>query len=357
MTVQEIQKLRGELDEINDQLLHLLNRRASIAEQIGEIKKEHNIPLYDPEREQAIFAKMVENNPGPLDNEAIEHLFKEIVKACLDLEKKSTESQLLVSRDVQKADTTVRVGDLVFGGGSPIVIAGPCAVESEAQMADVAGRLRQLDVFLLRGGAFKPRTSPYSFQGLGREGLRILREVADRFGMKVVSEVMSAEHLEWAEDYVDMIQIGARNMQNFELLKEVGKVKKPVLLKRGLSATLEELVLAAEYIYARGNTEIVLCERGIRTFEQWTRNTLDLSAVPILKLKTHLPVIVDVSHSTGRKDIIIPISKAALAAGADGLMVEVHSNPKVARSDAHQQLTIPEFTALMEGLGLVCCKS
>lgn len=353
MTVQEIQKLRVELDDINDQLLHLLNRRASIAQKIGEIKKENNIPLYDPEREQAIFTKMVANNPGPLDHETIEHLFKEIVKACLDLEKKSTESQLLVSRDVKKGNTTVRVGDVVFGGGTPVMIAGPCAVESEQQMTDVAGQLRKLDVLLLRGGAFKPRTSPYSFQGMGREGLRILREVADQFGMKVVSEVMSAEHLEWAEDYVDMVQIGARNMQNFELLKEVGQAKKPVLLKRGLMATLEELVLAAEYIYARGNTEIVLCERGIRTFEQWTRNTLDLSAVPILKLKTHLPIIVDVSHSTGRKDIIVPISKAALAAGADGLMVEVHSNPKVARSDAHQQLTIPEFTALMEGIGLL----
>ncbi len=353
MTIERIKELRGELDQINDQLLELFSRRAKIVQEVGRIKKENNLPLYDPEREQDMYARLVAKNPGPFSDEIIERLFKEVARASLELQEKANEKQLLVSRETRCEDTQVLLGEVIFGGSEPVIIAGPCAVESVQQMDEVAKELSKMNVPVLRGGAFKPRTSPYSFQGLGKEGLRILKAAAERNGMKVVSEVMSAEHLEWAEDYVDMIQIGTRNMQNFELLKEVGQVKKPVLLKRGFAATLEELVLAAEYIYARGNTQIVLCERGIRTFENWTRNTLDLSAVPILKLKTHLPVIVDVSHSTGRKDIIIPISKASLAAGADGLMVEVHCNPARARSDAHQQLNLAEFARLLEGLELM----
>ncbi len=353
MTLQSIQNLREELDKINGQLLDLLNRRAEIVQQIGKIKKENNLPIYDPEREQAMYAKIVAKNMGPFSDETIEHLFKEIAKASTKLQEKQNEKQLLVSREMRKEDTKVIVGDVVIGGEKRVIMAGPCAVESLEQMMKVAEKLNQLGVTILRGGAFKPRTSPYSFQGLGKEGLQIMRQVADKYGMKVISEVMSAEHLEIAEEYVDMIQVGARNMQNFELLKDVGQSKKPVFLKRGFMSTIEELVLAAEYIYARGNTQIVLCERGIRTFEKWTRNTLDLSAVPILKLKTHLPVVVDVSHSTGRKDIITPISKAALAVGADGLMVEVHNSPQMARSDAHQQLNFEEFEMLMESLGLV----
>lgn len=353
MTVKELQQLRQELDALNDHILELLSERARIVQRVGQVKKENNLPLYDPEREQAMYAKIVAKNPGPFPDETIAHLFKEIARASLELQQKSTEEQLLVSREIRQEDTTVMVGDIKIGSGKPVIIAGPCAVENLGQMMKVAEGLSSLGISLLRGGAFKPRTSPYSFQGLGREGLQIMRDVADRFGMKVISEVMSAEHLEWAEDYVDMIQIGARNMQNFELLKEVGHCNKPVLLKRGLAATLEELVLAAEYIYARGNTQIVLCERGIRTFEHWTRNTLDLSAIPILKLKTHLPIMVDVSHSTGRKDIIVPISRAAIAAGADGLMVEVHDNPAGARSDANQQLDLKEFEILLNEIKTV----
>ncbi|MCK4258906.1 MAG: bifunctional 3-deoxy-7-phosphoheptulonate synthase/chorismate mutase [Halanaerobiales bacterium] len=353
MTFQEIQKLREELDVINKQLLKLLNRRAEVVQKVGQIKKENNLPIYDPEREQVMYAKIVANNTGPFSDETIEHLFKEIAKASTKLQEKQKEKQLLVSREMRKEDTKVIVGDLVIGGEKPVIMAGPCAVESMEQMMQTAEKLSDMGVGILRGGAFKPRTSPYSFQGLGQEGLRIMRVVADNFGLKVISEVMSAKQLELAEEFIDIIQVGARNMQNFELLKEVGLSKKPVFLKRGLMSTLEEFVLAAEYIYARGNTQIILCERGIRTFEQWTRNTLDLSAVPILKLKTHLPVVVDVSHSTGRKDIIVPISKAALAVGADGLMVEVHNNPQRARSDAHQQLCLEEFEMLMESLGLM----
>lgn len=352
MTIEHIQKLRKNLDKINEELLVLLGKRGEIVQRIGEIKKQNNLPLYDPERELQMFKNIVEKNTGPYSDEAIEHIFKEIAKASLNLQEKQQEKQLLVSRDSRNEDTQVTIGDAVFGGKQPVLIAGPCAVENREQMDDIASELSALGIQILRGGAFKPRTSPYSFQGLGIEGLKIMRKAADQVGMAVVSEVMSIEQLEGAFEYIDMIQIGARNMQNFELLKEVGRTNKPILLKRGFMATLEELVLAAEYIYARGNNQIVLCERGIRTFERWTRNTLDLSAVPILKIKTHLPVIVDISHSTGRKDIILPIAKAALAVGADGLMIEVHNNPSHARSDAHQQLNLPEFANLIAELEL-----
>lgn len=208
---------------------------------------------------------------------------------------------------------------------------------------------------MLRGGAFKPRTSPYDFQGLGEEGLKILREVADELDLKVVSEIVTPSDIEKATEYVDVIQIGARNMQNFELLKAAGNVRTPVLLKRGMSATIEEFLFAAEYIVSRGNTQVMLCERGIRTYEKWTRNTLDISAVPILKNESHLPVFVDVTHATGRRDILLPCAKAALAAGADGVMIEVHPNPAVALSDARQQVDIPtfeEFVAELRSSGL-----
>lgn len=223
------------------------------------------------------------------------------------------------------------------------MIAGPCSVESYEQVRTVAKALKEAGMTVMRGGAFKPRTSPYDFQGLGIEGLKILKEVADEFGLKTISEIVDPAHIELACDYIDVIQIGARNMQNFELLKAAGDVRTPILLKRGLAATLDEFVHAAEYIVSRGNSQVMLIERGIRTYEKATRNTLDISAVPILKQETHLPVLVDVTHSTGRKDILAPCAKAALAAGADGVMVEVHPDPATALSDAAQQLNIPQF--------------
>lgn len=203
---------------------------------------------------------------------------------------------------------------------------------------------------LMRGGAFKPRTSPYDFQGLGVEGLQILRQVADEFDLAIISEILNPNDVEMALDYVDVIQVGARNMQNFDLLRAVGKVNKPVLLKRGLAATIDEFINAAEYIIAQGNDQIILCERGIRTYERATRNTLDISAVPILKKETHLPVVVDVTHSTGRRDLLLPTAKAALAIGADAVMAEVHPDPAVALSDSAQQMDIPEFHRFMEEL-------
>jgi len=262
----------------------------------------------------------------------------------------ANERKLLVSRQSKQDDTVLRVKNVEIGGGSHVMVAGPCSIESREQLLTVANALKDAGVPILRGGAYKPRTSPYDFQGLGLEGLKLMKEAAEVTGLVTVSEIMSPAQIDIAAPYIDIFQIGARNMQNFELLKAVGQTDHPVLLKRGLSATLEEFVLAAEYILSGGNSRVMLIERGIRTFEKWTRNTLDISAVPILKQETHLPVLVDVTHATGRKDILLSCAKAALAAGADGIMVEVHPKPEEALSDAKQQITIEEFNALWNGL-------
>jgi 3-deoxy-7-phosphoheptulonate synthase/chorismate mutase len=339
----QLEQLRKQLDSINSQLLELISERASIAKLIGEVKQKQGIPKFDPVREHAMLESLVEANKGPFDDATIRHLFKQIFKASLDLQKTNHRKELLVSRKKQSADTVITVKDLSIGGASSVMVAGPCSVESREQLRTVAAALKESGVKLMRGGAFKPRSSPYDFQGLGIEGLKLMKEVADEFGLATISEIVDPAHIEIAGQYIDFIQIGARNMQNFELLKAAGESRTPVVLKRGLAATLEEFILAAEYIVSRGNNQVILIERGIRTYEKWTRNTLDISAVPILKQETHLPVLVDVTHSTGRKDILVPCAKAALAAGADGIMVEVHPNPPTALSDADQQLDIPQF--------------
>jgi 3-deoxy-7-phosphoheptulonate synthase len=243
---------------------------------------------------------------------------------------------------------TVKVGELVFGGERPLVIAGPCAVESREQIIEIAQALKNIGVDVIRGGAYKPRTSPYSFQGLGEEGLKFLREASNLTGIPVVSELMDASDIERICKYVDIIQIGSRNMHNYSLLKAVGQLSKPVLLKRGMSATIKEWIMAAEYIAHYGNDQIILCERGIRTFDTYTRNTLDLAAVPIMKKETGLPVIVDPSHGTGMRELVVPMSMAALAAGADGIMVEVHQNPDEALSDGEQSLNLEEYEGLLK---------
>lgn len=253
----------------------------------------------------------------------------------------------LVSRELQAHDSIVSIAGVKVGGGNFTVIAGPCSVESEDQLFGVAKMLSQHNIPLLRGGAFKPRTSPYSFQGLGVAGLELLKAAKAKYNMPVVSEIIDPNDAELMYDYVDCYQVGARNMQNFRLLEAVGKQDKPVLLKRGMSATIEELLLAAEYIINAGNSNVILCERGIRTFETATRNTLDLSAVAYLKEKSHLPVFVDPSHGTGVKSLINPLSRAAVAVGADGIIVEAHLNPKEALSDGHQALTAEDFATLM----------
>jgi 3-deoxy-7-phosphoheptulonate synthase len=256
----------------------------------------------------------------------------------------------LASRDFRRENTVVTVGGVEVGGTRLAVIAGPCAVENRMLMVEIAKGVKEGGANLLRGGAFKPRTSPYAFQGLEEEGLQYLAEARDRTGLPIVTEVMDGRDIELIARYADMLQIGARNMQNFRLLKEVGLCKKPVLLKRGISATIKEWLMSAEYILAGGNRDVILCERGIRTFETATRNTLDLSAIPVLKQMTHLPVIVDPSHAVGKWDLVAPMAKAAVAAGADGLLIEVHANPEEALCDGEQSLKPRAFKQLMEDL-------
>src|ERR1700690_3755374 len=254
----------------------------------------------------------------------------------------------LASKEIRKEKTVVKVGKYSIGGSQFVVMAGPCSVETREQILKSAEVVKKAGAQVLRGGAFKPRTSPYSFQGLEEEGLKLLAEAREKTGMPFVTEVITPTDVALVADYADMLQIGARNMQNFALLKEVGKIKKPVLLKRGMSNTVKELLMSAEYIMSQGNYNVVLCERGIRTFEDYTRNTCDLSAVPALKELSHLPVIVDPSHGTGVRSLIAPLSKAAVAVGADGLIIEVHPNPEEAYSDGAQSLMPKQFEKLME---------
>lgn len=351
MSNDQLENLRSQLDQLNLQILDLLNQRAALSQEIGKVKLAQGINKFDPERERFMLNQITENNQGPFTDSTVQYLFKQIFKASLDLQKVSSQKTLLVSRKKKEEDTIVEVGSVKVGvAGEPLLIAGPCSVESTEQVREVAKTLQAQGIKMLRGGAYKPRTSPYDFQGLGVEGLKILRKVGDEFGLKVISEIVTPADIEVATEYLDVIQIGARNMQNFELLKAAGKVKTPILLKRGLSATIEEFIYAAEYILANGNSNVMLCERGIRTYEKATRNTLDISAVPILKQETHLPVFVDVTHSTGRRDLLLPTARAALAIGADGVMVEVHPDPETALSDAKQQLSIPQFNEFLAQL-------
>lgn len=263
--------------------------------------------------------------------------------------KRVSEPYKAANRKFHTDDTVIRIGRSAFGGGHFGVIAGPCSIESNEQIIEVAMKVKEAGASFLRGGAFKPRTSPYSFQGLRDDGIRMLLEAKKASGLPIVTEIMSLAHYDLFAD-VDIIQVGARNMQNFEMLKELGKCDKPILLKRGLSSTIEELLMSAEYIMSSGNTQIILCERGIRTFETATRNTLDISAIPLLKKLTHLPVIVDPSHATGIASLVPPLAKAAVVSGADGLMIEVHSHPAAALCDGAQSITPAQFASLMQSV-------
>jgi 3-deoxy-7-phosphoheptulonate synthase len=256
-------------------------------------------------------------------------------------------SYKLASRHFKPAGTVVKIGGVEIGGNKVVTMAGPCSVETEEQIECAAQIVSNAGAQVIRGGAFKPRSSPYSFQGLGEDGLKIMRQAADRHGLLVVSEVMDRTQVPLLVDYADILQVGARNMQNFNLLRELGGIRKPVLLKRGISATIEEVLLSAEYILSGGNYEVILCERGIRTFETQTRNTFDVSAFPVLKRLTHLPVIGDPSHGTGKRDYVVPMARAAVAAGADGLIIEVHHDPDHAVSDGAQTLRPEQFTEMM----------
>ena len=264
-----------------------------------------------------------------------------------------TEPYKLASRTFRQENTVITIGDLRIGGDEVVVMAGPCSAETEEQVESSAAAVKRAGAKVLRGGAFKPRSSPYSFQGLGEDGLRLLRAAADRHNLALITEIMEISQLEVIEKYAHILQVGARNMQNFSLLRELGKTRTPVMLKRGISATIEEWLLSAEYILAGGNTEVMLCERGIRTFESYTRNTLDISAIPVVKQLCHLPVLVDPSHGTGRRDKVTPMARAAVAAGADGLLIEVHCDPDHAFSDGAQSLFPAQFDRLMAELRII----
>jgi len=259
----------------------------------------------------------------------------------------------LASREFKPGNTVIKVKDLEIGSDALVLMAGPCAVEGKEQFLATARLLKEAGASILRGGAFKPRSSPYAFQGLGEEGLKIMAEAREETGLPIVTEIVDPKDVELVTHYADILQVGARNMQNFILLKELGKVNKPILLKRGLSATIEEWLMAAEYIMSAGNFEVILCERGIRTYETATRNTLDLSAVPLVKKLSHLPIIVDPSHGTGKRDLVAPMAKAAVAAGVDGLMIEVHIDPAIALSDGPQSLPPEQFSSLVKELGVL----
>ena len=349
---QKIQSLRVRIDALNLELLALLSERAALAAEIGAEQTALGMSQYDPVREQRMLEDLVAANGGPFDDATLKSLFKQIFQASMQLGQTQEKRSYLTSRSSKPVDSVVSVGGIELGSGrAPVLIAGPCAVESREQVMAVAAHVAARGVSLFRGGAYKPRTDPYSFQGLGEEGLRLAREACDKHGLKFVSEIVSSVDLPLFEEHVDLLQIGARNMQNYTLLRAAGRSSKPVLLKRGLAATVEEWLMAAEYLLAEGNPNVILCERGIRTFERYTRNTLDVSAVALAKLETHLPVLVDVTHSGGRRDLLVALTKAGLAVGADGIMIEVHPNPAVALSDQKQQVDFEQFDAYLESVG------
>jgi 3-deoxy-7-phosphoheptulonate synthase len=291
-------------------------------------------------------AVCITGNTGTVDLGSLESMAGVI--ECIPV----TKPYKLVSRDVKEENTVVRIptplGEVSFGGAAIAMVAGPCAVETREQAFKVAEHVKAAGVRLFRGGAYKPRTSPYSFQGLGEPGLKILAEIRDKFGLGIVTEAIDNESLDLVEKYADVIQIGARNMQNFSLLKRAGRSRKPVLLKRGMSATLDEFLMAAEYLMSEGNYNVILCERGVRTFSDFTRNTLDLSIIPAVQRRSHLPIVVDPSHGTGRRNKVLPLSRAAVATGADGLLVEVHHDPDHALSDGPQSILPAELLRLMQ---------
>ena len=347
---ERLKELRSQMTQVNEKITHNLNDFFEISNKIGQVKDEMGMPHFDPVRESEMLGEIRGKNKGPMPYDLMKRIFKDIFRASVEEMGVGTRKRLEVNRLPDREDLVIVVNGIEIGGERPVLMAGPCAVESYEQLHATARTIKDLGIRILRGGAFKPRTSPYSFQGLEEQGLKILRSVADEFNMAVISEVLDTRDVSLVAKYADILQVGTRNMFNYSLLKELGKIEKPVMIKRGLMATIDEFILAAEYVYIGGNHEIILCERGIRTYETQTRNTLDISSIPILNKETRLPVIVDVSHSLGRKDIIAPIARAALSAGADGLMFESHYDPIVALSDSEQQLDLEETKELIEYL-------
>jgi 3-deoxy-7-phosphoheptulonate synthase/chorismate mutase len=347
---ERLAKLRDQMTKVNEKIMLNLNQFFEISNKIGEVKDVMGIPHFDPVRESEMLKEIREKNKGHMPYDLMKRIFKDIFRASVEEMGVGTRKRLEVNRLPDGEGMVIVVNGVEIGGERPVLMAGPCAVESYEQLHIIAETIKDLGVRILRGGAFKPRTSPYSFQGLEEQGLKILRSVADEFNMAVISEVLDTRTVSLVAEYADILQVGSRNMFNYSLLKELGKIDKPVMIKRGLMATIDEFILAAEYVYIGGNHDIILCERGIRTYETQTRNTLDISSIPILSKETALPVVVDISHSLGRKDIVRPIARAALSAGAHGLMFECHYDPKIALSDSEQQLDLKEAEELIRYL-------
>ena len=321
--------------------------------EIAALKRAQGLDGYDAKREEEMLQSLTSVALEPFGPAEVREIFKAIFRASLDIQDREGRKAMRVYRPDLVPESGFLVGQVPVGGKQPVLFLGPCSVETPEQIEAIASYVAGIPgPKILRAGAFKPRTNPYTFQGLREEGLRLLRDAADRHGLAVVTEVLDTASLGVVAEHADMLQIGARNMYNTELLKAVGRAGKPVLLKRAFMATLDELLLSAEYILAGGNDRVALCERGIRTFERTTRFTLDISAVPLLQRETSLPVIVDLSHALGRKDIMAPCARAALAVGADGLMIEIHNRPDQALSDGFQQFDLAEFAAFHESLGL-----
>src|ERR1035438_3983743 len=380
-----LEELRVLIDDVDRRMVELLNQRTRVVEDIGRVKREAALPIYEPKREDQVFANVAQSNQGATEEQG-EAVISLMVEVGFDVHRSTgviytvlggvggkeefdlavfevmegvkeahriVSAYKLASRSFRPGGTMVKIRDLEIGGPRVVVMAGPCSVESRDQINRSADVVAAAGARVIRGGAFKPRSSPYAFQGLGEEGLRLLREAADRNGLLVVSEVMDQTQIPLVRQYADILQVGARNMQNFNLLRELGRERTPVLLKRGISATIEELLLSAEYILAGGNYDVILCERGIRTFETYTRNTMDISAIPVVKKLSHLPIVADPSNGTGRRDKVVPMARAAVAAGADGLLVEVHPDPDRALSDGAQSLRPEQFEELMRQLRII----
>ena len=321
----------------------IVMKQDALAEDIHDIERELTEDGMNVQRNEGVHCTVlgVIGDTGILDTDAL------TMRPGVERIMRVSEPFKKANKKFHPVDSVIEIGDVKIGGGNFAVIAGPCSVETKEQMEETAAAVKAAGAKLMRGGAYKPRTSPYAFQGLEKKGLELLQAARAHTGLPIVSEIVSPKHIEMFEMCVDVIQIGARNMQNFDLLKEVGKTNKPILLKRGLSSTIEEWLMSAEYIMSRGNNNVILCERGIRTFEKYTRNTLDLSAVVAVKQLSHLPVVVDPSHATGRSDMVEPMALAAVAAGADGLLIEVHNKPAKALCDGPQSLTPEVFSGLM----------
>lgn len=342
----DLRSLLQEIDDVNLSILEKINRQIELIKEISELKGESGTECFDLQDEMEIIERILNNNSGPLYNEQVKEIFSTIISASLKYMGKSRQKKMLISSSSNECFSNIKD---MFGidNCEPVIMAGPCAVEKPEYLETIAEFLKKRNIKFIRAGAYKPRTSPYDFQGLKEMGVKILHDVSRRYDLISITEVVDTRDVEFVSEYIDVLQIGARNMHNFELLKEVGQSNRPVLLKRGISATIQELMFAAEYIALKGNKKIILCERGIRTYETKTRNTLDISSIPIIKEETNLPIIVDVSHSLGRKDIINNISRAVLSAGADGIMVEVHPIPELALSDSKQQLNLNEFGSML----------